>query len=305
LRGVLFFYLALVIYFWAVADHFMTYANWIDVISTASVVLIVSLGQALTIISGGFDLSVGGVVPLGAVVFAELTSHGIPALPSLLLVIAVGVAVGIFNAFVVGQLGVNPMIATLGTLSVTGGIAFTIANGVTVQLPASAGFLANNGPWFIPYYVFVAIGVSILVHLLLTNTVLGRRIYVVGGNAEAARLAGISVGGVQLAVYGLSGALAALAGVIYASQLLAAAGDVGSDLTLTSIAAVVLGGAALTGGIGGVPGTLLGVLVLGTLSDGMNLMRMPAFYQTIVTGAVLLAAVGFAQVQGRLLGRRS
>jgi ribose/xylose/arabinose/galactoside ABC-type transport system permease subunit len=141
-------------------------------------------------------------------------------------------------------------------------------------------------------------------HLLLTRTVIGRRIYVLGGNPEAARLAGLRVGQVRLTVYALSGLLAAFAGVIYASELLAASGTIGNDATLSSVAAVVLGGAALSGGTGGVPGTVLGVLILGTIADGMSLMRVSPFYQQIATGLVLLAAVGLSRLQQKLGGRQ-
>lgn len=301
--GVAAFLVAVVIFFWVSAANFATYANAVNIIATASVVLIVSLGQALTIISGGFDLSVGGVVPLGAVAYALLTSADFPAVPAMLAVAGIGCVVGLVNAGLIGRFGINPLIATLGTLSVAGGLALTIAHGVTVQLPISAGFIGNAGPGTIPYYVYAAVGLSVLVHVILSHTGFGRRIYVVGGNSEAARVAGIRVGYIQLAVYTISGALAAFAGVVYASQLLAAAGDVGSNTSLTSIAAVVLGGAALTGGTGGVPGTLLGVLVLGSVADGMSLMRVPAFYQQIVTGLVLLAAVGFSRLQQTLATR--
>ena len=172
-----------------------------------------------------------------------------------------------------------------------------MANGVTLQLQPAAGKLGDVAIAQIPYFGFIAIGLSILMHLLLRYTVLGRRIYTVGGNSDAARLAGVRVGLVLLAVYGLSGALASLAGLIAASQVLAATGDIGATTTLISVAAVVLGGAALTGGTGGVPGTLLGVLLLATVANGMNIMRVPAFYQQIVTGAVLLFAVGFGRLQ--------
>lgn len=302
--GVVVFYVAVIVFFWTTTAHFTAYANAVNIVSTASVLLIVSLGQSLTIISGGFDLSVGGVVPLGAVVYALLASSGMNPIVGILAVIGVGASVGALNAFVIGRIGINPLIATLGSLSVTSGLALTLAKGVTVQLPPSAGVLGNTGPGTIPYYTFVALGLAIVVHLLLSRTTLGRRVYVVGGNAEAARLAGIRVLGVQFAVYMISSMLAALAGIVYASELLAAAGNVGSSATLESIAAVVLGGAALTGGVGTIPGTVLGVLILGTVSNGMGLMRVPAFYEQIVTGVVLLVAVGFGRLQQHVTSQR-
>lgn len=295
--GVLVFYVALVAFFWTAVPGFGTYSNTITLLSSASVVLIVSLGQALAIISGGFDLSVGGVVPLGAVIYARLTNSGIDPVQALAVVVLAGAAVGAVNAFLIGRVGINPLITTLGTLSITGGIAFTIAGGVTLAVDPRAGRLGDAGPGQIPYYMFLALLLSLAVHFLLKRTVFGRRIYTIGGNAEAARLAGIRVDLVQFGIYMLASALAAFAGVVVASQVLAATGALGSDTTLVSVAAVVLGGAALTGGTGGVPGTLLGVLLLGTVADGMNIMRVPAFYQQVVTGCVLLGAVAFGRLQ--------
>ena len=295
--GVLVFYVVLSVFFWLQVPGFATYGNAVNIISTASVVLVVSLGQALAIISGGFDLSVGGIVPLGAVTFAQLTNGGHSIPMALTVSVLVGLLVGALNALLIGKFGINPLIATLGTLSITGGVAFTVANGVTLQMRPEAGVLGDPSIGQIPYLCFVAVGMGILVDLLLRFTVFGRRVYTVGGNTQAARLAGVRVGFVLLGVYGLSGALSALAGVIAASQVLAATGDIGATTTLISVAAVVLGGAALTGGTGGVPGTLLGVLLLATVANGMNIMRVPAFYQQIVTGAVLLLAVGFGRLQ--------
>lgn len=295
--GVLAFYVLLSAYFWIQVPGFGTYGNAVNILSTASVVLIVSLGQALAIISGGFDLSVGGTVPLGAVIFAQLTNNDFSIVTALAITVVIGLVVGGLNAFLIGRFGINPLIATLGTLSITGGVAFTVANGVTLQMRPEAGVLGDPSFVQVPYLCFVAIGMAIVMHLVLRFTVFGRRVYTVGGNSQAARLAGVRIGWVLLGVYGLSGALSALAGVIAASQVLAATGDIGATTTLVSIAAVVLGGAALTGGTGGVPGTLLGVMLLATVANGMNIMRVPAFYQQIVTGAVLLLAVGFGRLQ--------
>lgn len=301
--GVLAFYVILSTYFWLQVPGFGTYWNAVNILSTASVVLVVSLGQALAIISGGFDLSVGGTVPLGAVIFAQLTNNDFSIIAALTITVLVGLVVGALNALLIGKLGINPLIATLGTLSITGGVAFTVANGVTLQMRPEAGVLGDPSFVQIPYLCFLAVGMALVMDLVLRFTVFGRRVYTVGGNSQAARLAGVRVGWVLFGVYGLSGALSALAGVIAASQVLAATGDIGATTTLVSIAAVVLGGAALTGGTGGVPGTLLGVLLLATVANGMNIMRVPAFYQQIVTGAVLLLAVGFGRLQERFRDR--
>lgn len=295
--GVFVFFVLLFVFFWLRVPGFGTYSNAINIGSTAAVVMIVSLGQALAIISGGFDLSVGGIVPIGAVTFAQLVTVGWSVLAAAICAVVLGLVAGLINAVLIGYVGINPLIATLGMLSVTGGIAFTVAQGVTIIVPARAGIFGNDAVLQIPTLVIAAAALCVLMHLVLRHTVFGRRVYTIGGNAVAARLAGIRVNRVLLGVYGLSGLLSAFAGVVAASQVLAATGDIGATTTLVSVSAVVLGGAALTGGTGGIPGTVLGVCLLSTVSNGMNIMRVPAFYQQIVTGAVLLIAVGFGRLR--------
>ena len=145
-------------------------------------------------------------------------------------------------------------------------------------------------------YVWVLIGLVIVVHVCLQTSVFGRYLYATGGNSEAARLAGIRINGVVTCVYILSGMFAGLAGIVLASQLQTGSGTAGSDLGLQSITAVILGGAALAGGLGGMPGTMLGVLILGVLANGMTLLGVSSFYQTIATGVVLLLAVGVSRI---------
>lgn len=306
LRGVLLtaFLLLIVVFFTARDPAFLSTGNALNILVNASVIGIVSLGQALTVISGGFDLSVSGTVPLGAVVFAIVVNAGWSVSTAVLAVLAVGVACGLVNGVIVAKANINPLITTLGTLSITGGLALTIADGV--QIPFTEledGVLAGSSLLGVNNHVWILLGLSVLLFLVLRYTVFGRFLYAVGGNREAARLAGIPVDGVTIAVYAASAALASLAGAVLASQLLTGSGSVGANSALQSIAAVILGGASLSGGVGGVPGTLIGVLVLGTLANGMAILSVPAFYQTIATGFVLLLAVGISQI--RQVARRA
>jgi ribose/xylose/arabinose/galactoside ABC-type transport system permease subunit len=280
-------------------DGFATYANLTTVLATASVIMIASLGQLLTVLSGGFDLSIGGVIPLSAVIYAKLTTGGHSMAEALAAVLVVGCLVGAAHLLLIGWLRINALITTLATLSITAGFAFTIANGQTLSVPARAGVLGDEAFDGIAYHVPLAAACVLIVHLVLRWTVFGRRVYMVGGNREAARLAGVRVVAVEGGVYIVSAVLASVAGVVTASQLLAATGSLGSEITLQSLAAVVLGGAALGGGRGSVPGTVIGVLLLGTVSDGLTIERVSSFYQQIVTGAVLLLAVGFSKLQER------
>lgn len=301
--GVGTFLVLVVVGFAIFVNGFATYTNLTTILATASVIMIASLGQLLTVLSGGFDLSVGGVIPLAAVLYAKLTGGGQSMGVAIVVVVAVGALVGLLHLVVIAWFRINALIATLATLSITGGVAFTIANGLTLSVPASAGVLGNVAFHGIANHVLLAAGLVVVVHLILRWTVFGRRIYMIGGNREAARLAGVRVVAVEGGAYVVSAVLASVAGVVTASQILAATGSLGSEITLQSLAAVVLGGAALGGGRGSVPGAVIGVLLLGTVADGLTIQRVPSFYQQIVTGAVLLLAVGFGKVQER--ARRS
>ena len=299
--GLTTFYLLVIVFFSITADHFLTYSNALAILSNVTLIGIVSIGQALAIISGGFDLSVSGTVPLGAVSFVIFANMGLPLPVAMLLAVLTGSAVGLVNALIITRIGINPLITTLGTLSVATGLAYTLTNGQTVQLE-SFGYavLSNTTAGGVSDYVVALLVLAVASYLVLRNTVFGRMLYAIGGNREASRLAGIRVDLITSCVYVISGSLAAFAGVIISSELLAGTPTVGSDSALSSIAAVILGGAALTGGVGGIPGTLIGVLVLGTIANGMALLAVPAFYQQIATGAVLLLAVGFGRLRSLL-----
>jgi ribose transport system permease protein len=303
--GITTFFVAIVIYFSTATHQFLTYSNTINILSNVSVIGMVSIGQTLVIISGGFDLSVSGTVPLGAVVYASLTNSGLNPLVAMIVIVGVGAVVGLANGLVITRVGINPLITTLGTLSITGGLAQTITGGLTTTFTnPDAANIAATTVGDIPNYVWVLVLLSIGGFLTLRYTVFGRSIYAMGGNREASRLVGMRVDLITIAVYMLCGALASFAGIVVASELLAGSATLGNDSALSSIAAVILGGGSLTGGIGGVPGTLVGVLVLGTIANGMALMQVPAFYQQIATGAILLLAVGFGRLR-TLFGRES
>ena len=257
------------------------------------------------VISGGFDLSVSGTLPLGAVTFAMASNGGLGTPLSLALAVAIGAFVGLINGLIVTKLLINPLITTLGTLSISVGLAFTISKGVTIPFAdIGAGVLADKTFGGLSYYLVAFALLSVAPHLVLRFTVFGRMLYAIGGNREASRLAGMRVDFIIITVYVLCGSLAAFAGVVVASQLFAGSATVGTEAALSSIAAVVLGGASLTGGVGGIPGTLIGVLVLGTIANGMVLLQVPAFYQQTATGVILLLGVGFARLRELAAGEQ-
>jgi ribose transport system permease protein len=291
------FYFLTLVFFSIQAPHFFEVSNGINILSNVSVIGIVTLGQMLVLIAGGFDLSVAGTLPLGGVIFTILINKNVGIYEAWALATLGGAAVGAFNGLVITRIGINPLVTTLGTLSVTGGLANVVTAGETVPFNNLDAGVVDNDFLGMPIYIWVWIATTIAVYVVLRFTVLGRMIYSIGGNREASRLAGIRIDLVTTLVYVISGGLAAFSGVVLAQQLLAGAPSVGATAALTSIAAVILGGAALTGGVGGVPGTVVGVLVLGTVANGLALMQVPSFYQQIATGSILLLAVGFGRLR--------
>lgn len=296
--GITGFLAVLIIVFTILTPRFPTSDNAIGILVSVAFIGMISLGQTLVIVAGGFDLSVAGVAPLSAVVFATQVNDGLAIPLAILAAVAVGALVGALNGLIITKGGINPLITTLGTLSITGGLAFTLVDGQSVPIDDfGAGFMAETSLVWVPNQVWLTALATVVLALVLRFTTYGRSLYAIGGNREASRLAGIRVDAVATSTYLLSGALAALGGVMLASQLLAGDGNLGTDAALLSVAAVVLGGGSLLGGAGGALGTAAGVLVLGILANGLTLLHVSTFYQQIATGLVLLLAVGFSRIR--------
>lgn len=302
--GVGAFLVILILYFSIAANNFASTSNVLVIVATVAIITIISLGQSLAIISGGFDLSTMGTVPLGAISFALISNDQVNVWFALLATLGIGATVGVLNGSIITKVGINPLIATLGTFSITAGLAASLANGVSVPingqnlnwLGGSIGTFDGGG---LSNAVVIAAGLCLVCFVLLRYTVFGRSLYSIGGNREAAWLAGIRIDRDLTWVYVTSAMLCTLAGAISASQLMTGSTTIGSNSALESIAAVVLGGGSLAGGVGTVGGTLVGVLVLGVLQNGLTLLQVPAFYQEIATGGVLLLAVAFGRLRGR------
>lgn len=287
------------LYFAARNGGFFTHSNLLIILANASVIGIVSIGQLFTVVSGGFDLSVGGIVPMCSVLFAMRINDHNGTIEALLLTLALGAAVGMGNGLIISLFRINPLVATLGTLSITGGLALSISHGVDVPFSKANTVLSQNSLSGVSNSVWIWAAIAAVALAVLRYTLFGRNLYATGGNAEAARLAGIQVRVVTTGVYVFSGALAGLAGAVLASELQTGSGTSGANLGLQTITAVILGGAALAGGVGGVTGTIVGVLILGVLENGMTLIGIASFYQTIATGVALLLAVGLSQIKWR------
>lgn len=288
---------------------FLTRQNLLNIANQITVVAILAVGMTLVILTGGIDLSVGSLLALSAVgvtVLIRDLAGGVEAgAGALWACAAAGVAmsagVGCFSGLLVAGFRVPPFITTLAVMQVASGLAFILARGNSIyEVPDAFARLGRGTGWFgVPLAVWLMAGLYGVAHLLMTRTVLGRRIYAVGGNAEAARMSGVSVPAVLVFVYAFCGAMAGLAGVVQASQLQSGAPTYGQMYELYAIAAVVVGGTSLAGGEGRVFGTLIGALIIAVIQNGMNLTGVEGYRQKVVLGAVILAAVLFDLLKRR------
>lgn len=291
--------LAVLVAFFGSRNHnFFLFANVINIGQSVAILGIVAVAQTVVMITGGLDISVGSTAGLCSVVTALGIQHaGGSGWGSLTVGITVGLVVGLvagsINGLVVTMTGISPVIVTLGTYTAYEGVAYLASSGIGVPiLNETFNNLGSGTLWKIPYPVFILLGVALLYALYLRFTDLGRNTYAIGGNETAARLAGIRVGRYRIAIYALTGLVAGLAGIILAARVSSGEPASGSqELALSSIAAVLLGGTALTGGRGSIVGSVLGVLVLGTLNDGLLLLNVSSYWQLVAQGTVLVAVV--------------
>jgi ribose transport system permease protein len=272
---------------------FLTGDNFTQIALQSSINAVIAVGMTLVIITAGIDLSVGAVAGLSSVVGAVMmVDNGVPWTLAVPIAVALGVVAGLANGVLIAYVRLAPFVVTLGTLSIYRGLALVTTNGETVfnfPKPFRDVFAGDIGP--IPTPVIIALLVAGIAFAILRGTSLGEHIVAVGGNEEAARLSGVRVARVKLFVYGFSGFCATIAGLILIARVGAAEPIAGSGFELSAIAAAAIGGASLYGGIGSIPGTLIGALILGSLQNGLTLMNVQAFWQQVASGIVIILAV--------------
>lgn len=290
--GILPILLLICILFALLSPNFLSAGNAVNILRQASINIVLATGMTFVILTGGIDLSVGSILAVSAVVavlVSLLPAIGWLAVPAALVT---GLLLGLVNGALITFLNVPPFIVTLGTLTALRGAAFLVANGTTViNRELNFAWIGNSyvGPF--PWLVIIALLAVFTSWFILRQTVLGVQIYAVGGNERAARLTGIKVNRVMLFVYGISGLLSGLAGIMSASRLYSATGMLGQGYELDAIAAVILGGTSFTGGIGTIIGTLFGALIIAVLNNGLTLLNMSYFWQLVVKGLVIIVAV--------------
>ncbi|MFE0315982.1 ABC transporter permease/substrate-binding protein [Streptomyces albogriseolus] len=297
-NGALTALIVLVIAMSALSGDFLTADNLLNVGVQAAVTAILAFGVTFVIVSAGIDLSVGSVAALSATVLAwSATEAGIPVVLAVVLAVATGIVCGLVNGFLVSYGKLPPFIATLAMLSVARGLSLVISQGSPIAFPDSVSHLGDTLGGWLPVPVLVMVVMGLLTAFVLGRTYIGRSMYAIGGNEEAARLSGLRVKKQKLAIYAFSGLFAAAAGIVLASRLASAQPQAAQGYELDAIAAVVIGGASLAGGTGKASGTLIGALILAVLRNGLNLLSVSAFWQQVVIGVVIALAVLFDTVR--------
>ncbi len=275
------------------SDHFLTFDNLINVFRQSAVNALVSLGQLLVIVTAGIDLSVGSVMGLSCVLAAQMLKAGVPPVIAVIASLGIGAMLGAINGTLLTKLKLpHPFIPTLGMMNVARGLALVVSGGFPIsELPAGFRWLGAGSLLWIPAPVILVIVFCALFHVFLTRTTVGRDIYAIGGNPNAAMLSGVPLDARLILVYTLSGLMAGAASVVLAGRMNSGFPLAGSGAELDSIAAVIIGGASFFGGVGGVGGTLVGALIMGVLRNGLNLLNVSASWQTVVIGVVIVGAV--------------
>lgn len=275
-----------------VSPAFMTLSNITNVFTQVSTNAIIAVGMTFVILTGGIDLSVGSTVAISGAFAASIIKSTNNVFLAIIVAGIVGIVIGLINGLLISKGKLQAFIATLATMTIFRGVTLVFTNGTPIsKLSESFVNIGNGKLGFIPIPVVITVIVFIIAVYVLTQTRFGRYLYALGGNEDSARLSGINTNKIKTLVYVISGFASSIAGVIIASRIGSASPNAGTGFELDAIAAVVIGGTSLAGGEGRITGTLIGALIIGVLNNGLNLMNVSPFYQSIVKGLVILIVV--------------
>ncbi|WP_320129708.1 ABC transporter permease [uncultured Sphaerochaeta sp.] len=285
--------LALIIILSIASPVFFTVKNFLNVFRQISITSVLAIGVTFVILTGGIDLSLGSIVAIAGVSAASFAHPGkFPLIVSISAGIGIGIVFGLFIGVLVSKGKVASFIVTLGVTTIARGMALLIAKGRPVSnLAENFNFIGNGTVLFVPIPIIIAIVVLLLSAFLLNKTKFGRYVYAIGGNIDAAYASGINVDSILLLVYVICSGCAGLAGVMQAARIQVGQPSIGSGYELTAIAAVVIGGTSLAGGIGTIYGTIVGSLIMGFISNGLDLLNVSSYYQQIIQGLIIIGAV--------------
>lgn len=273
--------------------QFLTTQNWLIILTQVSINALLAFGVTFVIITGGIDLSIGSMVAVTSVVAASFAHPDTyPVAVPVLLALLTGLAFGVLNGLIITKSKVPPFIVTLGTMTIGRGLALILSRGRPISnLSDTFNFIGGGQVLGIPMPVILLLLLFAVCTILLRKTLLGRYVYAIGGNEQAARASGISIERVKLIVYTLCGGLAALAGIVLTARIATGQPNAGAGFELDAIAAAIIGGTSTSGGSGTMTGTLLGALLIGVISNGLDLLNVSSYYQQVVMGAIIIGAV--------------
>jgi inositol transport system permease protein len=300
--AIVFILLGMLIAMTFLSPAFLTPRNLLNIVRQISVMGLIAIGVTMVIITGGIDLSSGSVLALAAVVatslaqrldWAEIKFPGldVPVIVPIVAALAVGAVCGVVNGSLIARFKIPPFIATLGMMTVARGFALIYSERPVSGLKDSYTYIGQGEPFGIPVPIIVLALVALAAHVLLNNTRFGRHIYALGGNEQAARISGINISRVKIGVYTIAGLLAGLSGLVLSSRIGSGQPGLGLGYELDAIASAVIGGTSLSGGIGTIWGTIVGALIIGVLNNGLDLLNVSAYWQTIVKGSIIVIAV--------------
>lgn len=311
--AIVFIFLAMFVGMWFLSDAFLQPRNLFNVVRQISVMGLIAIGVTMVIITTGIDLSSGSIVALAAVFAASLAQRvdwsgakypglELPVIVPILVALIVGALCGFINGGLIARFKIPPFIATLGMMTVARGFALIYSDRPVSGLTDTYNYIGqgeilkiipipNQPPLGLPLPVIILVVVAVGAHLMLNNTRFGRHIYAVGGNEQAALISGLNVGRIKIGVYTIAGLLSGLAGLVLSSRIGSGQPGLAVGIELDAIAAAVIGGTSLSGGIGTIWGTIVGALIIGVLNNGLDLLNVSAYWQTIVKGSIIVAAV--------------
>ncbi|MEV1129251.1 ABC transporter permease [Agromyces sp. NPDC049794] len=291
----------LIIFFFAMRpDVFLGFTNVRNILYQVAILAIISGAQTIVMVVGDFDLSVAATSALAGAVASSMMLGGTPVPVAILVGLAVGLLVGLVNGVLVAYLNLSAFVATLATLTSVTGLAFLVTEGTTLfKMPAEFNNLGQGRFLQIPLPVFIATAISLILWALLRYTTLGRRWYATGGNAEVSRLSGVNVRLARLLAFTVAGLVSAIGGILLAARLGSASAVQGEDNLLFSVAAVFLGMTVVRSGAANIVGTLVGVAIIGVMSNGLNILGVNSYVQQVVTGLIIIAAVTLSSLKTR------
>ncbi|GAB3506929.1 ABC transporter permease [Emticicia fontis] len=291
--GILIAFLAVCITLSLSSPQFLTLSNWLIIFTQVSINALLAFGVTFVIITGGIDLSIGSVVAVSGVAAALLAREdSYPVIVPILGGLFAGLLFGLLNGFLITKSKIAPFIVTLGVMTIGRGLALIISKGRPISnLSESFNFIGGGAILGIPFPIIILFVVFIICSIVLKKTIFGRYVYAVGGNQQAAWASGINVNQVKMAVYALCGLLSGLAGILLTSRITTGQPNAGMSFELDAIAASVIGGSSTSGGVGSIQGTLFGVILIGVLNNGLDLLNVSSYYQQVVMGVIIIGAV--------------